>query len=296
MGFGSILTKHVIPMVEKKVNEHHNNSVKPVENKNSKLPPLEIQIYSHNIRQETNNLMDGERPWKERREGVCGNIYHASQNLPTIVGLQEVKHNQLHDVLYGLGNDWKYFGVGRDDGKTKGEFAPILYQASQWKVINSATYWLSDKTGYPNTGWDGALPRIVTVLTLEHKLGKVLNVFNTHYDHKGKQARINSSKLIMDLMDKIGGVSVLMGDLNSKSTDEAYKTFSNGGLKDSATVCKKRSGFKSTITDFKGKEGDTIDFVWTTSGVEVLNHEVLDHEWKGCYCSDHRPINAIVRI
>lgn len=281
--------------VENKVKEAINSGK---ENVNEDLPPLQIQIYCHNIRQDAKDLMEGERPWTERREGICANIHYRSQQYPTVVGLQEVKHNQLHDILYGLGNDWKYFGIGRDDGKTKGEFAPILYKSSDWNLLKGDTYWLSDSPHRPSTGWDAKCPRIVTVVTLQNKqLKHVISVFNTHYDHKGKQARINSSLQIMKLMKTYQGASILCGDLNSESHEEAYKTFANGGLLESSIHCKEKLGFQNTDTGFKvGREEKSIDFIWSVPSIPILKHEVLDHEYKGIRCSDHRPVTAILQV
>jgi hypothetical protein len=42
-------------------------------------------------------------------------------------GFQEVLHNQLHDLEALLGPRFGHVGVGRDDGKTRGEYSPIFY-------------------------------------------------------------------------------------------------------------------------------------------------------------------------
>lgn len=261
-------------------------------------PPVQIQIHCHNVRQDTNNFMPDEKPWVMRREGVCANIFYSSQACPTLVGLQEVKENQLHDILYGLGNEWTYYGVGRDDGARKGEFAPILFKHTEWELLSGNTYWLGDTPNRPSKGWDAAYPRIVTVVVVRHKqTGKVVNLLNTHYDHKGKKARINSSKQIMDLMKKTQGTSLLCGDLNSESHEEAYITFAQGGLLESSKNCRDRRGFEFTDTGFKkGRDQKSIDFIWSVPGVPVLKHEVLNSEYRGVVCSDHRPVTAIYQV
>lgn len=267
-------------------------------NVNNSLPPLNIRIYCHNVRVDTKNLMKGERHWTDRREGVCAGIFYNTRDCPTLVGLQEVKHNQLHDILYGLGSDWTYFGVGRDDGKTAGEFAPILYKRSEWQLIASETYWLSDSPYGPSVGWDAKHPRIVTVVTLRHLgLGKVINLLNTHYDHVGNQARVRASKLIVEIMKQLDGISVLCGDFNSEKHEEAYKTLSYCGLLDTAQNCQQRAGFEFTDTGFDRNRGEkSIDFIWCPSSIPVLNHIVLPNDYKGVLCSDHRPVTAVIQI
>jgi hypothetical protein len=40
---------------------------------------------------------------------------------------KEVLHSQISELQQLLGSQWKYYGVGRDDGKEKGEYSPIFY-------------------------------------------------------------------------------------------------------------------------------------------------------------------------
>lgn len=264
---------------------------------NKELPSLQVQIYCHNIRQENNNPMEGEKPWKDRKAGVIRSIVENSSKLPTLVGLQEVKQNMLNDVMDGLGSHWTHFGVGRLDGKSAGEFAPIIYQPAVWELKQGKTYWLGETPDKPSKGWDAALERIVTVVIFQHKqLGKVVTFLNTHYDHKGKLARENSSKQIIDIMKSYPGASILVGDFNSQPHQEAYKTLSKE-LKDTSCNCHQRKGPEHTITGFKRGEKETsIDFIWTTPGIGILEHEVKNHEFDGHFCSDHRPVTAIVEI
>ena len=66
-----------------------------------------------------------------------------------------MKHNQLEDMLNAL-PQYSYIGVGRDDGKTKGEYAPIFYRKDKFKLLKSGNFWLSEDTSKPNKGWDAA--------------------------------------------------------------------------------------------------------------------------------------------
>ncbi|EGW32281.1 uncharacterized protein SPAPADRAFT_71736 [Spathaspora passalidarum NRRL Y-27907] len=259
--------------------------------------PTQIQIYTHNIRCDTNNRMDNEQPWSERKHGVIDLIQRMSMVLPTLVGLQEVKHNQVKDILNMLGPEWAYFGVGRDDGETKGEYSPILFKKSDWELLYGSTYWLSETPDRPSKGWDAALARIVTKGILRHKdSNKIVSFFNTHYDHRGKQAREKSSLEIMSLMNDDLGTSVLCGDFNSEPHHEAYKTLSKS-LVETSQRCKERRGFEHTVTGFTlGKKESSIDFIWVPPNIPIILHEVIDNNCNGMLCSDHRPVRAIIEI
>lgn len=306
MGLGHTIANKLMKKAESKIKEsasnsksnyHGNVSHGNVKDRNAELPPLQIQIYSHNIRQENNNMLKGEEPWSKRKDGVIELIAKYSQSYPTLVGLQEVKQNQLNDILKGLGRQWTFFGVGRDDGKDKGEFAPILFKLDEWDLVSGKTYWLGETPDRPSKGWDAALPRIVSVVVVKHKKsGKVINYLNTHYDHKGKKARENSSLQIIDLMNKTEGASLLSGDFNSKEHEEAYQTLSKSLLETSCN-CHEKRGFKDTCTGFeKDGSGSSIDFIWATKGIPIIKHEIVDHEYHGFYCSDHRPVSAIFEV
>lgn len=273
--------------------------------------PLNVLIYSHNIRYDTKKLMEGEQPWSVRKQGVIELIKQTSSNpnLPAIVCLQEVLYNQLQDILHGLGSDWEYVGVGRDDGGKQGEFSPILYNKYDWeKPIFSKTSWLSETPDRPSKSWDAALKRIVTNVYLKNSRvqDKSINVFNTHFDHRGEEARKQSALLIVKLMTESNEVNklVLTGDLNSEPSSKGYQTLIKY-LQESGVDAQKIEGERRTCTGFSnGGDGESIiDFIWTTKNVPILYHTTQSQYCggggvgsQGYLCSDHRPVIAIVQI
>lgn len=259
--------------------------------------PATIQIYSHNVRQDALHPAPNERPWLVRRHGVVAAIVHAAGRLPTLVGLQEVKNNQLKDILSLLGPDWGHFGVGREDGKTRGEYAPVLFQKLQWELVGGQTRWLSETPDRPSKGWDSACERVVTLVDFVHRvLGRLVRFFNTHYDHKGRKARIQSSLQILGLMDKSSGAAFLAGDFNSESHEEAYTTLSKS-LVDLATACAEKAGFEYTDTGFDpARKEKRIDFIWSMPGTAVLRHEIMSSQVDNFLFSDHRPVVAVYRV
>ena len=105
------------------------------------------------------NPGDSLNNWQYRKDTVCQYILDKKMD---IIGMQEVLHNQLEDLKAGLPN-YAAIGVGRDDGKEKGEYSPLFYRADKYEVLESNTFWLSQ---YPDSvgfiGWDGACTRIAT--------------------------------------------------------------------------------------------------------------------------------------
>mgnify|MGYP001140625421 CR=1 FL=1 len=79
-----------------------------------------VKVMSYNIRLNVDS--DGENKWELRKDKVAGlmNYYE-----PDFIGGQEVTHTQLEYLVKNL-NGYSYIGVGRDDGKTKGEYSCIF--------------------------------------------------------------------------------------------------------------------------------------------------------------------------
>ena len=152
----------------------------------------EINVMSYNIRYASPN--DGPNLWQKRKDEMINILCKIK---PNIIGLQEVVHNQLIDIKEGM-NEYSFIGVGREDGKTKGEYSPIFYSNKELKLLESNTFWLSETPDQISVGWDAALERVCTYARFfQIKSGKEFWVFNTHFDHIGNLARSNSVKLIL---------------------------------------------------------------------------------------------------
>lgn len=260
------------------------------------MTSLNFRVYSHNVRYATLYPGPNEEPWKNRRELVASSIkthcrYH------TVVCLQEVLHSQLTDLLDLLGTNWTYFGVGRNDGKEAGEYAPVFYDKTQWQLIEGSTQWLSETPQRPSVGWDAAQERILTFVHFRDLAsGRVLGVFNTHFDDQGSNARKQSAKFVCRNVHQNAQIMpiVFAGDLNSLETDESYKILS-GELVDTFYAIDKTSryGFSTTYTGFKNSDHHTrIDYIFTPNQqhavhVGVLPSQLSHHTIR---FSDHRPI------
>ena len=97
----------------------------------------EVTVVSYNIRLDV--ASDGENRWDARKEKVTGLMQFYE---PDFIGTQEVMHHQLLFIKQQL-PDYQHIGVGRDDGKEKGEYSSIFYNATKFEVKQQATFWLS---------------------------------------------------------------------------------------------------------------------------------------------------------
>ena len=112
---------------------------------------------SFNLRYDTPN--DGINAWPKRQHMV---LTHLQTLLPDVVGMQEVLAHQLEWLDHNL-PDYAYIGVGRDDGLSKGEFVPLLYNKNQLTKIAGGNFWLSETPAVAGSiGWQAQLPRVVS--------------------------------------------------------------------------------------------------------------------------------------
>lgn len=258
----------------------------------------EIQWATFNIRYD--NPADTPNDWNQRKERVCQFIQDKGLD---IIGMQEVLHHQLNDLKAGLPG-FATIGVGREDGKTAGEYAPLLYRTDRFDVLDSNTFWLSQ---YPDSvgfiGWDGACTRIATWAKFKEKAtGKVFMAVNTHFDHIGTEARKNGALLIIEKIKEIVGdqPAVLTGDFNVNEASEAYQTLTTHAfvLKDAHKIADKTTGPNYTFHDFgrlPPNERERIDFIFVTPQINVLKSEIAQ-EPKGTtgYLTDHNPQFATI--
>ncbi|KAK2831906.1 hypothetical protein FQN49_007048 [Arthroderma sp. PD_2] len=285
-----------------------------------KLGNLLFRIITHNIRYATTSPSTGEEPWSVRAPYVLNELqFHSRLNPESFICLQEALHNQVANVTAGLnantGDEWAYYGVGRDDGKEAGEYSPIFYRPSVWELKEKETVWLSETPNVPSKGWDAASIRIVTIGVFKHRAtSKTILAMNTHMDDQGSQSRYESAKLILRLiteyLDKNHDISgnFLAGDFNSKENQEAYQEFTKPGSSIVDTYKKvppaQHYGNEITFTGFKkGDEYGRIDYVmlgpqknsaipWTVNGYGALPNK-FDN---GIFVSDHRAVVADVTL
>jgi endonuclease/exonuclease/phosphatase family metal-dependent hydrolase len=252
----------------------------------------DISVLTYNIKWDNTN--DTVNNWNDRKEAMVSLLKHYQ---PGIIGMQEVVHGQLNYLVANLPN-FASVGVGREDGKEKGEYSPILYDTELLKSLESATYWLSDTPDKISVGWDAALERICTYALFEDlKTKKQFWVFNTHFDHIGVLAREKSAALIVSKIKALNTENlpvVLMGDLNLKP-DENPIQFLKKELVDGQSITQKT--FYGPTGTFNGFEHDRnltdrIDYIFVQNfAIESYIH-IDDRMENNKHISDHLPVFA----
>mgnify|MGYP001514080338 FL=1 len=256
-----------------------------------------LKIATFNLRMDTPS--DGENAWFHRKDMVNDLIRFYGFDL---FGTQEGFTHQLNDILRL--SDYRFIGVGRDDGKDAGEHCAIFYRSDRFKVLEQGDFWLSEHPEKPGRGWDGTCcNRICTWGKFEDlKNHKQFYFFNVHYEYEGDVARRESSNLMISRIKSIAGNQpvFLTGDFNAFPTEEPIRILNDSGfLNDSYKITKEAPfgpvctyhGYDSTI-----KTEERLDYIWVTDSIQIDKYGVLTNTLYGHTPSDHFPVMVVAEF
>lgn len=249
----------------------------------------ELKIMSYNIK--LDYPKKGKNSWVNRKPFMANQIKFYN---PAVLGVQEALPNQMKD-LDSLLTDYNFVGVGRDDGKDKGEYSAIFYKKNKLEVIQSSTFWLSATPEKVSMGWDAVCNRVCTYALFQDKNTKQkFWVFNTHFDHVGKEARKKSAVLILNKIKSLNTENYpvfVTGDFNMEPSHESVTRIKQT-LKDSKEIAELDFGPEGTFNGFHFDQPVTrrIDYIFVSENVKVNKYAVLSDNWNLQYPSDHLPV------
>lgn len=260
-----------------------------------------LNVMSFNIRYNSPN--DGINIWDNRKD-MAADVFMDYKI--DIAGLQEVTKVQLDDLNNRL-PDYAYIGVGRNDGKSGGEHCPIYYNKNNLTLLEHGTQWLSETPDVIGSkGWDAALPRIFTWGKFKNNTnGEIFYFINTHFDHRGKLARLQSSTLLMSKVNELtDGKSaiIITGDFNYTKDSDGYRIMTS-----TENIISFNDTKEITQTPFTGKPHSSngfrerevtriIDFVFVSEGIKTKKYDILVIKKDSVYVSDHYPVFSTIEF
>lgn len=262
--------------------------------------PMKLRVLTFNLRYITPGDT-GERSWLARRDQV-GQVIREDQ--ADIIGLQEALRPMLDDVAQRV-IGYQEIGVGREDGKTKGEYAAILIRKDRFDVLDSGTFWLSETPEIPNSkSWGNRVTRVCTWAKLRDKTTqRVFQFCNTHMDHESQEAREKGVGLILERLTarQPEGPFVITGDFNAGEDNAAIAEMKASPLHPvdswrelNPSVPASESG---TMSEFTGiKDTSKIDYIFVPSGTKLIDAEIIRRHQGENYPSDHYPVRATVEF
>lgn len=287
---------------------------------------MSIRLLSYNVRYA--DIDGGEHAWAERRDGVASVVrFHR----PDVVCLQEVWRGQLADLRDRLP---AYEWTGRE--VLDGHHTPVGYRSDRFAGTDTRVFALSETPeALTVPGWDANVPRLTTRTTLvDEGADARFVVFDTHFDHEGDRARLESARLLAGRVRDLDEPAVVAGDLNCGPGQPPYRALTDGGpLVDARTAsAEPPHGPSGTYNEFENPRtppyesertrageapnrhasgtpdhgagealdhatGEALDHVLVTPAFEVRRHGVLtDRDGRGLYPSDHFPVVVDLRL
>ena len=264
--------------------------------------PLTLTFSSYNIRYENNE--DGDwRSWPDRLYRLVNTIRRMN---PDVLGVQEALHGQVADLRLSL-PDYEFYGIGRDDAKTKGEYSGIFYKKARFNADRSdaGTFWLSDTPEIPGSKtWGNEIPRIAAWIYLQDRqTSRGFTVFNTHWDHRNQASRDKAALLIakrMDARKRSHEPIVLLGDFNATEGNGAvdYLAGRSGKWSNALldTYHSTHSGEKNRRTlHFWQNNHDgwaKVDHIMVSQPSSIQSAAIIYPEGNAHPASDHFPVVA----
>jgi len=257
-------------------------------------PPLGVMTY--NLRYASATPPNA---WPERRPLMREVITNIA---PDLIGTQEGLHAQLQDLASDL-PDFAWTGVGRDDGKTKGEFMAVFYRRLRLEALSTNHFWLSDTPEVPgSTTWGNKNRRMVTWLKFrDRQTGGEFFLFNTHFDHEVQLARERSAELIRQRIAELTPKLpvLLIGDFNAGAgRTKAFDLLTEGGFLTDTWLAAKEH-VNDGVNSFNGfqplvRNGERIDWILARGHGPVSRAEIVTFSRNDQFPSDHFPV--VVRL
>jgi endonuclease/exonuclease/phosphatase family metal-dependent hydrolase len=269
------------------------------------------------VKMMTFNLPGGNRggnTWNNRL-GIVSNILTNQET--DFIDFQEITRPMLDQVRAAL-PQYDEVGVARDDGQTRGEYCAILYNKNRFMKYEDecGTFWLSQTPDVAGSrSWNTAYIRICTwARFIEKESGRAFYVFNTHLDNVSQLAREQGILVIYDhiMARKQNEPFILTADFNASENETVIKyikglaPLGKEGTQPTPNPLPLVDTFRKlypdandivTRHDWTGtRQGDKIDFIFTSPDIKVLDAKILHDNVNGQYPSDHYPVTATVSI
>lgn len=260
-----------------------------------------VKVMSFNLRYGT--ARDGDNVWDNRKELVAKTIRAFDADL---LGTQETLGFQRDYVLEKCPG-YEGLAVGREDGAERGEMTPVFWKKDRFEKLDGGHFWLSEQPDVPGSvSWDSSLTRMASWVKLRDRQqpnAPTILFLNTHFDHRGREARFQSAALIRKWLGEHGEGCrlVVTGDFNAGEASQPYLAlFGEVQEKPSPVVDtfrvanRERSDNEGTFNGFKPDaiDGARIDWIAVSRDWSIPSATIDRTTSEGRTPSDHFPVTA----
>ncbi len=259
-----------------------------------------IRVMTSNVRYGTAN--DGPNDWDHRKDLL---VQVMRNQHPDLIGTQEMLPMQAAYLQKQL-DGYTYVGRSRELDNADGEQSGVFFRTDRFVELERGFFWLSDEPERPGSqAWDAALPRMATWLKLFDRVPqRVIVIINTHFDHVGRQARLESAKLIRQYAERFADdyPLIVTGDFNCGESSAPYQQLVHNAADDAVplndvfrSVHPTREDDEGTFNGFAGRrDGSRIDWILATPSWRPVSAEIVTTHQQDRYPSDHFPVVAVL--
>jgi endonuclease/exonuclease/phosphatase family metal-dependent hydrolase len=268
-----------------------------MQRKSDAVGPLKYKFMTYNI--QASNLVDFLHRWESRKELVLTVI---NSNNPDVLGLQETLSDRVLDIAQVLGN-YACYWAGGDDGQSDGQGCPIFYRLDKFKLVDSGTFWFSDRSDKPGAkGWGNLIPRFCSWVKLSPKTraGSSFYVYNTHLDSLSQGSREKSVRLLEQEIARRRGTApfIILGDFNMSLDNPAMEFLLEKNRHSSIELVDAWRTVYPNGPDVATYNTKTrqIDHILLSATMKATSAKVDNRKFDGRVPSDHYPVIADVLV
>ncbi len=257
-------------------------------------------------------LLEERHQWTNRLPRI---IEYLEFSKPDIIGTQELHKSQLDDLMSEISDKYAYYGLGRDDGKDKGEIQAVFYDKKRFKLLDSKTYFFSKTPTKVSHNSYKVKNTLTYCKFLDFNTNKKFIVLNTHLSFSSPHVRLYEAKFIKKFVDKLPSsmAVILMGDFNAFPMrfdldlpffDGALvlETITSGKMENSMNKSAMGHFGPISSTNFSqdtkkvfsgnGTPGVILDFIFVNDNIFIRSHGIDPAKVDNEYMSDHFPVLA----
>lgn len=252
---------------------------------NTKLSVMSLNVYSSGY---------AENSVRNRYPRLCA---LAGRYAPDLLCLQDVSPSWIEFIKEGtaeqdpLTDVYAYVGTGRNNDEDS-VMQAIFYKKSDFTLVDSGTFWLSETPDWESVGWDGRSRNICTWAHLKSNAsGAEFVVMNTQLDAYGTTARSKGASLIVEKAEEFGLPVIFAGDFQAESKDASYSRVTESAFADTVYIAGEVGLTGPTVNGAFGNDekfDSQSEFIFTSFGDFVVNRfTLLDDKVDDMYVSCH---------
>lgn len=190
---------------------------------------------------------------------------------PDFFNVQEVNPGYVQDLEKAL-PEYKYVYLHEKSQNA-------IFLKKRFTVQKKGEFYLSETPNKRSRGWDAKNKRTCLWAKVQDENKHTFFIFNTHFDHKGKLARINSSLMLLDSLKNIAGngTILLSGDFNVDKTEKPFTILNDSELLQEAQFkTNKKYNPSGSVNYFDPKRYSPwqFDYIFTSNDLEVTRYSV----------------------